>query len=116
MNRVWGRIVNMFGVDLDKLQPDVVPTPADQPTDVIVSPDTHRENRIPPGQSRTRKWPVLDASGPPRIDLDSWRLRMWGGVNREVDLSWAEFPQLPAGKVFAALTFVPHPCRSGQGL
>jgi hypothetical protein len=33
--------------------------------DVIVSPDTQRERRLPPGQSRTEKWPVLDASGPP---------------------------------------------------
>jgi hypothetical protein len=47
MNRLIGRIVNMFGVDLDKLQPDVVPTPTEQPTDIIVSPDTLRENRVP---------------------------------------------------------------------
>jgi DMSO/TMAO reductase YedYZ molybdopterin-dependent catalytic subunit len=114
MNRVWGRIVNMFGVDLDKLQPDVVPTPANQPTDVIVSPDTHRENRIPPGQSRTRKWPVLDASGPPRIDLEAWRFRMWGGVNREVDLSWAEFQQLPRVKVFADFHCVTRWSRLGN--
>ena len=37
--------------------------------DVIISPDTRRDNRIPSGQSRTRKWPVLDAHGTPSVDL-----------------------------------------------
>ena len=26
--------------------------------EIIISPDTRRENRIPPGQSRTKRWPV----------------------------------------------------------
>ena len=39
--------------------------------DVIVSPDTRRENRVPPGQTRTRKWPVLDAHGTPHVDLET---------------------------------------------
>ncbi len=38
--------------------------------EIIISPDTRREKRIPPGQSRTKKWPVLDAHGTPDIDLD----------------------------------------------
>ncbi|MEP7366213.1 MAG: sulfite oxidase-like oxidoreductase [Acidobacteriota bacterium] len=114
MNPLVRRLVNMFGVDLDKLQPDVVPSPTEQPTDVIVSPDTRRDNRIPPGQSRTRKWPVLDASGPPRIDLDAWRFRIWGGVNREVDLSWADFQQLPRVKVFADFHCVTRWSRLGN--
>ena len=40
--------------------------------DVIISPDTRRDNRIPPGQSRTKKWPVLDAHGTPTVDLATW--------------------------------------------
>src|SRR6267143_2008211 len=28
--------------------------------EIIISPDTRREQRIPPGQSRTKKWPLLD--------------------------------------------------------
>ncbi|MGB8510764.1 MAG: hypothetical protein WCD76_20500, partial [Pyrinomonadaceae bacterium] len=40
--------------------------------ELIISPDTRREDRIPPGQTRTRKWPVLDAHGTPDVDLATW--------------------------------------------
>jgi hypothetical protein len=50
------------------------------PEDVIVSPDTLRENRIPTRQARTRKWPVLDAFGPPKIDLKTWEFQIKGLV------------------------------------
>ena len=43
--------------------------------DIIISPDTRRDNRIPPGQSRTKKWPVLDAHGTPPIDLTPGNLK-----------------------------------------
>ncbi len=63
-------------MDRSKTQGKQVPSADAQPADVIVSPDTRRAERVPPGQSRTGKWPVLDASGPPAIDLKSWRLRL----------------------------------------
>jgi len=69
--------------------------------DVIVSPDTRRENRIPPGQSQTLKWPVLDAAGPPRIDLSSWKLELSGLVDKPVTLTWEEFQALPRVKVLS---------------
>lgn len=61
--------------ETDKWQTEEAPTSEGLPGDVIVSPDTRRENRIPPGQmhTRTRKWPVLDAFGPPRMDLDGMK-------------------------------------------
>lgn len=68
---------------------------------MIISPDTQRANRIPPGQTQTHKWPVLDASGPPRIDPAKWRLEIYGLVEREVSLTWEEFQALPRVKVFA---------------
>ncbi len=37
----------------------------DDPGIIIISGDTRRENRIPPNQARTKKWPVLDAFGVP---------------------------------------------------
>ena len=46
----------------------------------IISPDTSRENRMPPGQSRTKKWPVLDAHGTPEIDLATWQFEVDGTV------------------------------------
>ena len=75
--------------------------PADCQPNLIISPDTRRENRIPPGQTRTRKWPVLDAFGPPLIDLADWRLRVFGLVERPFTLTRAEFNALPRVKVFA---------------
>lgn len=71
------------------------------PSDVIVSPDTRRENRIPPGQSRTVKWPVLDAHGTPAIDLAKWRLVLSGLVERDTEFTWEEIQALPQVKVFA---------------
>ncbi len=69
--------------------------------DIIISPDTFRDERIPPGQSRTRKWPVLDASGtPPLPSLDQWEMVVFGLVERTLKFTWEDFRQLPRVKVF----------------
>ena len=68
----------MFGMDQSETQGEQAPSPEGLPTDVIISPDARRAGRIPPGQSRTRKWPILDASGPPFIDLNTWRFPISG--------------------------------------
>lgn len=81
------------------------PRPADEVAadapEVIISPDTRRENRMPPGQTRTRKWPVLDAHGTPDIDLANWRFEVEGLVERPLSWSLDEFLALPATKVYA---------------
>jgi hypothetical protein len=59
-----------------KLQTGQIPTPADVGPDGIISPDTLAENRLPPRQVRTRKWPVLHAFGPPDIDLNEWQFEV----------------------------------------
>ena len=69
----------------------------DLPT--IVSPDTLRENRLPPGQSRTVKWPVLDASGPPQLSNLEWSFSAFGLVKRPMKWTWNEFQELPRVKV-----------------
>jgi DMSO/TMAO reductase YedYZ molybdopterin-dependent catalytic subunit len=69
--------------------------------DVIVSPDTRRDVRVPPGQTRTRKWPVLDAHGTPRVDPETWRFEVGGLVERPLKWSLDEFLQLPAARVYA---------------
>jgi hypothetical protein len=56
-------------MDRTKYQGDEIPTATGLPDDVIASPDARPALRIPPGQSRTKKWPVLDANGPPPVDL-----------------------------------------------
>jgi DMSO/TMAO reductase YedYZ molybdopterin-dependent catalytic subunit len=97
-----------------KLQPPAVPTAEGLPADVVVSPDAGRGDRVPPGQSRTRKWPVLDASGPPRIDLANWRFRLAGLVARPAAWSWEEFQKLPRIKVFADFHCVTRWSRLGN--
>lgn len=68
---------------------------------MIISADTKRAHRIPPGQSQTVKWPVLDASGTPPIDMDKWRLDVFGLVEQEVSLDWHAFQALPKVEVFS---------------
>ncbi len=88
-------------MDRSKDQGDSIPTPDSAPEGVIISPDTLRQNRLPSGQSRTKKWPVLDASGPPSIDLNRWKLRIFGHVGQPVEWTWPEFLALPRVRVFS---------------
>lgn len=103
----------MFGID-SKHQEEELPVPDGQPDGVIISPDTRRSNRVPPGQSRTKKWPVLDAYGPPRLDLSKWQFQMAGLANREIRLNWEEFQKLPRVKVFADFHCVTRWSRLGN--
>jgi len=101
-------------MDRTKDQPERVALPADVAPDTIVSPDTYRSNRIPPGQSRTKKWPVLDASGPPRVDLTLWCLRLSGLVNEPAGFTWEEFLDLPRVRVFSDFHCVTRWSRLGN--
>jgi DMSO/TMAO reductase YedYZ molybdopterin-dependent catalytic subunit len=89
------------------------PEDIDSP-DVIISPDTRRKNRIPPGQTRTRKWPVLDAHGMPEVDLAAWTFAVDGLVENAEQWSLDEFMQLPAIKVFADFHCVTRWSRLGN--
>lgn len=51
--------------------------------------------RLPPGQRVVKGWPVLHEGPVPTFDPESWRLRVWGEVEDEVALTWAEFSALP---------------------
>lgn len=70
------------------------------PDGVIISPDTQRPRRLPPNQSVTKKWPVLDASGAPPIEIKEWQFTIRGLVEREIAWSWDEFQKLPRVKVY----------------
>ena len=91
----------MFGHEDPKYQSGEPARPEDISADLIISPDTRRENRIPPGQSRTRKWPVLDAFGPPLVDLANWQLQIFGLVETPLTLTLDQFQALPRVKVFS---------------
>ena len=53
------------------------------------------EERIPPGQYKTEKFPVLTYGPTPRIELDTWRLKIFGLVEQEQELNWQVFTALP---------------------
>ena len=97
-----------------KYQNGEPPRPDGLPADVIISPDTQRPDRLPPGQVRTRKWPVLHATVVPRIDLTVWTLEVCGLVERPFVLDWEQFRQLPRVKVFADFHCVTRWSRLGN--
>ncbi len=104
----------MFAMDRTKTQGTAVPMPEEQLEGIIISPDTRRENRIPPGQSRTLKWPILDAFGAPKLDQSTWSLSISGLVNQPVTLNWAQFLALPRVKVFSDFHCVTRWSRLGN--
>jgi DMSO/TMAO reductase YedYZ molybdopterin-dependent catalytic subunit len=101
-------------LDFDSPKYQRVPAPEDAGDGVIISPDTRRADRVPPGQSRTVKWPVLDASGPPRIDMTKWRFAMAGLVAQPISWTWEEFQALPRIKVFSDFHCVTRWSRLGN--
>ena len=67
----------------------------------IISPDTHRSNRIPPGQHLTDKWPVLHYGQVPKIQTSQWTLKIFGLIEKERVINNQEFMNLPMVKVFS---------------
>src|SRR5688500_17571835 len=81
---------------------------------VIISPDTPREQRVPPGQSRTRRWPVLHWASVPEVPTGRWTLEVRGLVDRPLTLNWDEFRDLPRVQVFADFHCVTRWSRLGN--
>ena len=104
----------MFGMDRSKIQGDEILSPDQVGPDVVISPDTRRTSRVPPGQSRTKKWPVLDASGAPEMDLARWRFRIDGLIGKDFEWMWQDFLQLPRTRVFADFHCVTRWSRLGN--
>jgi len=52
--------------------------------------------RLPPGQYLTEKWPVLHAGSVAEYpDLSTWTFRVFGEVERPIELGWEQFNELP---------------------
>ncbi len=51
--------------------------------------------RLPPGQTLTRKFPVLHYGPVPRFDEHTWSFRVFGDVEQERSWSWDEFQEFP---------------------
>ena len=100
--------------DFEKYQEGEPRGAADVGPDVIISPDTLRDRRLPPGQTRTRKWPVLHFGRVPMVGPADWRLEVAGLVERPLSLGWEDFQRLPRVKVFADFHCVTHWSRLGN--
>ena len=51
--------------------------------------------RLPPGQYLTEKWPVLHAGSVPEVDVDTWRMRIFGLVEEEITIGYGQLSSMP---------------------
>ncbi len=68
---------------------------------LIVSPDTKRANRLPPGQHLVKEWPVLHYGKVHEIPTEGWKFEISGEVEKPAILDYAGFEALPRVKVFS---------------
>ena len=64
--------------------------------------------RRPPGQTLTDKFPVLHHGGIPHIDLEKFRLEVWGLVEEPRSFTWDELMQLPSQRQVCDIHCVTH--------
>src|SRR3989304_5071691 len=69
--------------------------------DRIISPDTKRDNRLPPGQRATARWPVLHYGSVHYQEAADWTLTIDGLVETGVVVTWEQFQALPPVEVFS---------------
>ena len=64
--------------------------------------------RIPRGQVETKKFPVLDLGVKPDFDPKTWRLRVYGLVEKEQLFSYRDVLQMPSTLMTADFHCVTH--------
>jgi DMSO/TMAO reductase YedYZ molybdopterin-dependent catalytic subunit len=57
------------------------------------------EDRLPPGQSLTLKFPVLHYGPVPAFNPATWDFRIWGEVEQERKWTWEQFNLMPRMQV-----------------
>jgi DMSO/TMAO reductase YedYZ molybdopterin-dependent catalytic subunit len=58
------------------------------------APNRHGMPKLPPGQTETEKWPVLDLGTHPVVAKSNWELKVDGACDRPLSLSWADLMAL----------------------
>ena len=56
----------------------------------IISPINLRKDRLPPGQYWSNRLHILSISDPPKIDLNEYRLKIFGEVEKPISLTWED--------------------------
>ena len=59
------------------------------------------QERLPPSQRLAKRWPVLTYGETPLVETDTWRLRLFGEVEKPVLLTWDDVMALPQTEVRA---------------
>ena len=59
------------------------------------------DDRVPPGQYVTKKWPVLSVGDTPDVDVAAFELRLFGRVEAEHAFDWRALQSLPRREVTA---------------
>ncbi|MEM9406811.1 MAG: sulfite oxidase-like oxidoreductase [Acidobacteriota bacterium] len=59
------------------------------------------DDRVPAGQYKTNKWPVLTYGETPEVKTADFELRIFGAVEEERTLSWGQLQELPRIEVLA---------------
>ncbi len=71
-------------------------------SDILSRREKDREkygDRLPAGQKVVEDWPVLTYGGTPSVSTDDWRLRIFGLVEKKVELDWEALTALPRTKI-----------------
>ncbi len=70
--------------------------------------NSYGKPKLPPGQYKTEKFPVLTYGPTQNIKREEWRFRVWGLVEEEREWTWDEFMKLPQSKFQADFHCVTH--------
>ena len=65
-----------------------------RPDQIKDAPDQGLGDRVPPGQFLSEKFPILTYGSTPEINLGTWKFRIVGLVEQEVELDWEQFTKL----------------------
>lgn len=99
MKRLYNNVKNKINPDNSLTDKEIKEVLSDK--SMIISEDTKRKNRIPPGQHEVKSWPVLHAGSVQKIDTSKWKFKICGLVEEEKELNHNEFNSLPISKVFS---------------
>jgi DMSO/TMAO reductase YedYZ molybdopterin-dependent catalytic subunit len=63
--------------------------------DTAARDESRAKGRLPPGQTWSKGFPVLDLGVHPPFDEKEWRFKVWGEVENPIELDWKGFLALP---------------------
>ncbi|HLO12266.1 MAG TPA: sulfite oxidase-like oxidoreductase [Pseudoneobacillus sp.] len=61
----------------------------------IPTVDVNIGDRLPPGQVLTERFPILHEGEIPTYDMKTWKLRVFGNVDKEINVSYEDILNMP---------------------